>query len=126
MIQIYPFMAIEWIYNNSLNINGDKDNIIIYGESAGANSGLLHLIQNTTKYPSRVKGIIMESAFSGQRWHNTTDWGETPVQFSEKLNCSMNLTSSDRLKCLKSKNYTDVVRVCVQRLWTFFYCSFEI
>ena len=103
-------MAIEWIYNNSINIGGDKNNIMIYGESAGANSGLLHLIQNTKKYPSYITGIIMESAFGGQRWHNTTDWGITPIQFSEKLNCSMNLTNTERLKCLKSKNSTEIVR----------------
>lgn len=62
-------MAIKWVYDNIEKFGGDKENIIIYGESAGSMSVGFHMINhnattedNTSNY---FKAGIMESPYMG-------------------------------------------------------------
>eukprot|EP01084_Bolivina_argentea_P163790 284882_1 len=106
--------AIEWMYNNSYVFGGDKDNIIIYGQSSGANSGLLHLIQNTSNPligKSLIKGIICESSASGQRWRTDNEWNDISKEFSLLLQCNFNQSNTKRLQCLKSKHWEEILAI---------------
>ena len=114
--------AINWIYNNSIYFGGNKDNIIIYGQSSGANSGLLHLIANYSNnviqtinsgknYPL-IKGIICESSASGQRWRTDSEWKDISEQFTVLLDClpeKLNYNSTKRLECLKARLVDEIV-----------------
>eukprot|EP01084_Bolivina_argentea_P025943 48233_1 len=102
--QLYydQLMAFEWIYENIAAFNGDKNNIIIYGQSAGAISVGFHLMnQNNTI----IKGGIMESnvpAYINQTPHS---WGNFGKALATKLGCN-NTDPMQQLQCLRSPNIT--------------------
>ena len=102
--------AIEWTVRNIRAFGGDPQRVTIFGESAGAHSVALHLL-NTT---SLISGGIMESPPVGLPLRTPTSWGTLPLTFSSELGCDANkLSNKERLECLLSQNASRIVEAQV-------------
>ena len=99
--------ATEWTYRNIENFGGDKDHIVIFGESAGAHSVALHILNQT----SLIFGAIMESACIGLPLRTPNNWGNLPSAFSKQCGCSADIYKDpvQRLQCLRNVSFEDIV-----------------
>ena len=77
--------AIEWVSNNIEAFGGDKEQIFIYGQSAGATSVSLH-VANTSNHI--IAGAIMESIPAGIPLRMNKTWGLMPNQFEDVMGCT--------------------------------------
>ena len=78
----------EWIYNNIDKFGGDRERILINGESVGAMSVSFHLTNTSSKI---IKGGIMESCVNGDEPYPTPDqWMKTGFSktFESMLGCN--------------------------------------
>ena len=93
--QLYydQLMALQFIYDNIYNFNGDPNNIIIYGESAGAISVGFHFLNKTNKI---IKGGIMESNVVGFINQTPKTWGNVGDTLSNLVGCNSS-SSMERL-----------------------------
>ena len=99
--------ATEWAYRNIPNFGGDKSRIVIFGESAGAHSVALHILNKS----SIISGAIMESACIGLPLRKPTNWGKLPAAFAETCGCSSDIypNPGQRLQCLKNVSFIDII-----------------
>lgn len=105
-------MAIKWVYKNIANFGGDVNKMIIYGESAGGDSVLFHLISNNniTHISDYIKGGIAESTLPGIPMRTPENWSNLPAIFSDIIGCSTEkLSNSQRLACMKSVDANTIV-----------------
>ena len=59
-------MVIKWVHDNISQFNGDPDNVTLFGESAGAASAHLHVLNpNSRKY---IHKAIMQSGCALGNW----------------------------------------------------------
>lgn len=59
-------MALQWVYDNISNFGGDPDNICVFGESAGAASVHLHVLNRSSR--KIMKSAIMQSGCALGDW----------------------------------------------------------
>ena len=98
--------AIEWTYRNIQNFGGNPERLILFGESAGAHSVYLHLMN--TSLP--IKGGIAQSPPLGLPLRSPESWGTLPITFSEETGCDPNeLSPKRRLECLRKVDASKVV-----------------
>ncbi len=101
-------MAIEWTHRNIGNFGGNPDRIVIFGESAGAHSVYLHLMNKT----SVIKGGIAESPTLGLPLRSPESWGTLPTTFSQQMGCNpATMSREQRLRCLRRANVSMIVDI---------------
>eukprot|EP00483_Globobulimina_turgida_P009882 UN09901 len=93
--------AIQWVYDNIDAFGGNKENITIYGESAGGMSVALHLTDMTAK--PLFQRAIMESNPPGLVYRDADSWLKVRTPLYGYYNCSSkeclyNLTALQVLK----------------------------
>ncbi|KAH9491597.1 hypothetical protein Btru_030996 [Bulinus truncatus] len=92
-------MALQWIKQNAYHLGGSPDNIVIFGESAGAVSVGFHLLspmsQNLFKY------AIMQSSAPVAKWNiQDRDLAKsTSLKLAKLLNCTSENATGD-MNCL--------------------------
>eukprot|EP01084_Bolivina_argentea_P173576 300654_1 len=89
--------ALEWVYRNIENFGGNKERIIIDGESAGAMSVAFHLTNTSNTI---IKGGIMESCVDGGRAYKTPKtYGDNPIKFETECGCNYS-SNTEQLQCM--------------------------
>jgi len=95
-------MAIEWIHNNIEYFGGNKDEITLYGQSAGAISVALHISDKTDESVNQFKRGIMESEPFGTPLRSTKTWGDLPRVFIKNTGCNIDSNHDELWTCLRS------------------------
>ncbi|PCH44099.1 sterol esterase [Wolfiporia cocos MD-104 SS10] len=89
--------AMEWIQEHISAFGGDPSKVIIWGESAGAESVAYHLVMNNGANKGLFRGAFMESGFP----HVLTDITDGQPYYDylvEQTDCA---GKTDTLKCLR-------------------------
>eukprot|EP01084_Bolivina_argentea_P163788 284880_1 len=90
--------ALEWIYDNIHNFGGDRESIVINGQSSGCESVFFHLTNQTSPI---IKGAIMESCANsaGHPYYTPKIWSNLPMEFEAAIGCNITNTTQ-RLNCM--------------------------
>ena len=98
--------AIEFIYKNIQFFGGDPNRITIYGESAGAHSVAMHLL-NTT---SLINSAIIESIFAGSALMTTNEFDSYQSNaFITACGCDINKNIEKQIECMKNLSWELIV-----------------
>ncbi|XP_054165679.1 cholinesterase 2-like [Oppia nitens] len=101
-------LALKWVRDNIYKFGGDKDQITIFGESAGSWSVSAHILSPLSK--GLFKRAIMQSCahmYNKDRDPvNKTEGLNFATKLAKNFNCSIN---DDWLQCLQKVNATELV-----------------
>ncbi|KAH9507745.1 hypothetical protein Btru_053624 [Bulinus truncatus] len=106
-------MALQWIKQNAYNLGGSPDNIVIFGESAGAVSVGFHLLSPLSQ--DLFKYAIMQSAAPVAKWAiQDRDLAKSrSLKLAELLNCTSENATKD-MDCL----YSASPEAIIQQQWS--------
>jgi len=98
-------MAMKWVYDNIEAFGGDNNQITLFGESAGAQSVLFHLVsEESSPYYQRA---ILQSTFA-YPYQNRQEWNKVAdlvlTQFKLRFKCNM-LSGLDCLRKIPFEEY---------------------
>lgn len=88
-------MAIQWTVDNIAFLNGDPSRITLFGQSAGAMSVGLHMVENYGNAHPPFAAAIMESNPYGIPLRDTGTWGILPHDFYEGISCAQDRFAHD-------------------------------
>jgi acetylcholinesterase/cholinesterase len=94
-------LAIEWVYENIAYFGGDSHRITIFGESAGAMSVGLHLLDDSKR--RMFNGLILQSNPYGYHYRSITVAGFIGDSYLRALDCNT-------LTCLQSEPLDELIR----------------
>jgi carboxylesterase type B len=105
--------ALQWAFDNVATFGGDPHRITIFGQSAGAESVLLHVAAPAAPTAHIIKGAISESGPIDLFFKSPSDAILLTDAFAALLGCSSGTTTPDAA-CLRSKSTDDVLKAADQ------------
>ncbi|KAH8881809.1 alpha/beta-hydrolase [Thozetella sp. PMI_491] len=87
-------LALRWVQENIEAFGGDKDKVVLFGQSAGGVDA--HILATLDEAPSLMKSAIMESG-AGQSVQNLSSVAAFSAKFSALLPCG-----ADDVACLRA------------------------
>jgi len=95
--------ALEWVQKNIASFNGNPDNVMIFGQSAGATSVEFHVVSHASK--GKFKSAISLSAPDMGFWQPKKVASEWAEQWAKEAGCGESLGSNAKIReCLRSMN----------------------
>nr|XP_018668662.1 cholinesterase 1-like [Ciona intestinalis] len=91
-------LALTWVKDNIANFGGDKDKVTIFGESAGAQSVVFHLVSPTSE--SLFHRAIIQSSPAYYQFYTNTEANELTRFLLQTINC----TGTQEIQCLLEKD----------------------
>ena len=90
--------ALRWAQQQLDSLGGDPMRVMIFGESAGAMSVMLHTVSPPSE--GLFRRVMAESGSPHDTW--PTAWAvQRSAAFGALLNCTVNATLATRLSCLR-------------------------
>jgi para-nitrobenzyl esterase len=108
--------ALEWVKRNASLFGGDPERILIFGESAGAQSVALHLTIQQGNHQSLFQRAVMESPYAVAYMDLTQPDGRRSAQgksaaYSKAAGCGDASTpAATRMACLRTLSVQDIVK----------------
>lgn len=104
-------LAMEWVRQNIATFGGDPNNVMIFGESAGAGSVSSHLVMKKSR--GLFQSAIMESgSFSQWIVNNMSNAEKIYSTLSQEAGCSDD-TAQSPLDCMLSKSTEEIFEASV-------------
>lgn len=91
--------ALQWVKKNIANFGGNPDDITLWGESAGAMSGGLHLVSPASN--GLFNKLIMESNPSGMRYRDLPEASLYGMDMCKILGCTVSSGASCNTTCMQ-------------------------
>lgn len=110
-------LALQWIYNHIADFGGDKHQVTLFGESAGAVSVSLHLVSPLTQ--KLFKYAIMQSGSALCRWgvESKTRAKERSLALAERVGCKevgVDKPVNEIIACMQDGDPTEIT----DKMWT--------
>ena len=105
-------LLLEWVQDHIDKVNGDKEKVSAWGESAGAGSILHHLTRGDGKQDPLFKRAVMQSPAFQWLWDHEGTLNTGPARFSQLAGCG----STFNITCLREVS-TDVFAQANQDLF---------
>ena len=100
--------ALQWVQKNISLFGGDPDHVMIFGESAGAQSTALHLTITHDDHQSLFDNAVLESNYAIQYMDLESAQQKADV-FEKHMKCSDLPTEAARLLCLRGMPLSTVL-----------------
>ncbi|KAF9507965.1 hypothetical protein BS47DRAFT_264345 [Hydnum rufescens UP504] len=95
-------LALQWVQKNIDAFGGDRDKVVVFGESAGAMSIGSHLLSNHGKHSGLFRGAILESGGSiGIPVIRAKEYDASYAKLAERVACNSS-SSSSVFDCLRT------------------------
>lgn len=95
-------LALHWIQENIADFGGDAGKVVVWGESAGAQSIAYHLFAYHGRNDGLFKGVILESGGPTGAQVETLSWYNSAVEnLTRTVGCWDGVSSDDQLGCLR-------------------------
>ncbi|CAL8105113.1 unnamed protein product [Orchesella dallaii] len=108
-------MALRFIKNEIENFGGDPNNIVLWGESAGAAAVHFHMLSPMSK--GLFSKVIMSSGTAIKPWSLVTHPRKQALHFANTLNCTTE-NSTSMVQCLKGLDAKKLVLTHIDALNT--------
>lgn len=99
-------MAMKFVHDNIKFFGGNPDKVTLFGESAGAQSVMFHLVSPVSE--PYFQQAMMQSNPAIYKYQSLGDAKSRGADFARALNCSAQYDSYS--ECLKNMPYIDIVR----------------
>ncbi|KAG6337021.1 hypothetical protein ID866_2081 [Astraeus odoratus] len=104
--------ALEWVQKYISVVGGNPEKVIVWGESSGASSAMLHLVAYDGNLNGLFQGAVMESGSILQMHDITFPQQQENYDFLvEQTNCSI---ANDTLDCLRQAPYEAIVNATLK------------
>jgi len=102
--------ALEWVKKNIANFNGNPDNVMIFGQSAGGMSIDFHIVSQKASAGLFKTAISMSGAPDVAFWQPkkvSNTWAE---DWSANIGCGKALGSDEKIRdCLRAANFEELM-----------------
>ncbi|GAB6026531.1 hypothetical protein CHUAL_012953 [Chamberlinius hualienensis] len=99
-------LALKWVQENVEKFGGNRQKVVIFGESAGSASVTYHLISPLSK--GLFNGAIAQSGTFVGNWSLMSDPLQGALKVAEKVNCPTQNTK-EMVDCFRKMSYQDLV-----------------
>jgi len=108
-------MALQWLQENIAAFGGDPDRVVVWGESAGAQSIMFQMLAYDGRDDGLFRGAILESGGpTGTPVKDLSYWAVPFENLTRSVGC---LDASDRLDCLRGVSQEDLYAARQSQEW---------